>query len=289
MSSPKIHIGTAGWDYKDWIPGFYAKNKSSGFDWLEFYSEYFNTVEVNSTYYTYLNPKIVEGWLDKTKNNDDFIFIIKLHQDFTHKRYYSREQIQKVKFNLDILAAQEKLAGILIQFPYSFECNSGNIEYLRKLISDFEEYNKFVEIRHNSWKNKKASTITFCTIDQPVIGKAIEFSPVVGNNSAYIRFHGRNEDAWKMSLANFGKKQTYNQQSERYNYLYSPGELAEIERKIKEIFDQIKQVFIIANNHPNGNAVVNAFELMHLLGADEKISIPEATISQFPRVKKIAL
>ena len=54
MESPKIYIGTAGWSYKDWQPNFYPKTQSKDFDWLEYYSEFFNTVEVNSTYYTFL-------------------------------------------------------------------------------------------------------------------------------------------------------------------------------------------------------------------------------------------
>jgi len=62
---PKYHIGTAGWSYKDWVPSFYPKNQSAGSDWLQFYSHYFNCIEVNSTYYTYISPKVVEGWIKK--------------------------------------------------------------------------------------------------------------------------------------------------------------------------------------------------------------------------------
>ncbi|MGB5287041.1 MAG: DUF72 domain-containing protein [Ignavibacteriaceae bacterium] len=68
---PKYYIGTAGWSYKDWVPSFYPKQQSGKFacrgstssrlDWLQFYSHYFNCVEVNSTYYAYLSPRIVEG------------------------------------------------------------------------------------------------------------------------------------------------------------------------------------------------------------------------------------
>ena len=50
---PKFFLGTAGWSYKDWVPGFYPKQQSGSFDWLQFYSHYFNCVEVNSTYYAY--------------------------------------------------------------------------------------------------------------------------------------------------------------------------------------------------------------------------------------------
>ena len=98
-----------------------------------------------------------------------------------------------------------------------------------------------MEVRHSSWNNNRAleffkeNDLTFCTIDQPQIGQAIEFDPIITNDKAYIRFHGRNVEAWKKSLSNFGKPQTYEEQSSRYSYLYSPGELVEIEQKIKAI------------------------------------------------------
>ena len=286
MKTPKLYIGTAGWSYKDWVPNFYPKQQSKNFDWLDFYSQYFNTVEVNSSYYTYLNPKIVEGWLRKTEDVDDFLFTVKLHQDFTHNKNYDEQKIRVVQNNLDMLKKSERFGGLLIQFPYSFDFNDANVEYMRGLIEIFDGYDKFVEVRHNSWQNKKAKSITFCTIDQPQIGKAIEFNPVVGNKFAYIRFHGRNEEAWKRSLNNFGKKQTYDERSSRYKYLYSPGELVEVSQKIKEIYDKVKKIFVIMNNHPKGDAVVNAFELLHYLRDNLKIKMPETIIKAYPRLKE---
>lgn len=286
MNSPKLYTGTAGWSYDDWHPNFYPFKQSKDFNWLEFYSRYFNAVEVNSTYYTYISPKVVENWLEHIDDNKEFLFTLKLHMDFTHKHNYDRAKIKAVKFNLDLLQKNERLGGLLMQFPYSFDCNDGNIDYLRRLIGEFEEYDKFVEVRHRSWQNKKAKTVTFCTIDQPGIGEAIEFNPVVGNGSAYIRFHGRNAGAWKDSITNFGKKQSYAERSARYDYLYSPGELAEINMNIKEVFDKAKRIFIIMNNHPQGKAVANAFELLHYLKDGAKIKMPDTIVNAYPHLRE---
>ena len=125
-------------------------------------------------------------------------------------------------------------------------------------------------------------------LDQPEIGEAVEFNPAKTGDNLYIRLHGRNEEAWKASIANFGKEQTYDQQSQRYDYLYSPGELLEIERSVKEVLDTVKKVFIILNNHPKGNAVANAFEILHLLNERIKVNIPETTLKSYPRLVKIA-
>ncbi|MEN8193498.1 MAG: DUF72 domain-containing protein [Bacteroidota bacterium] len=286
MQTPQLYIGTAGWSYKDWVPNFYPKQQTKNFDWLEFYSQYFNTVEVNASYYTYLNPRVVESWLQKTEDIDDFLFTIKLHQDFTHKHNFSKENIKLFQYNLDLLKKSEKLAGLLIQFPYSFHYSESNVEYMRKLIEIFDNYQKFVEVRHKSWQNKKARSVTFCTIDQPQIGKSMEFNPMVGNKTAYIRFHGRNEDAWFNSFKDFGKKQSYQEQSARYEYFYSPGELIEFSQKIKELYDKVKKVFVIMNNHPKGDAVANAFELMHMLKGRSRIKMPPTITKPYPRLRE---
>lgn len=290
-----LYIGTAGWSYKDWVPSFYPKVQSSSFDWMEYYSQYFNVVEVNSSYYTYINPKIVEGWINKVEMRDDFLFTIKLHQDFTHKKKYSNEQIKAVRFNLDKLSAANRFGGLLIQFPYSFVLNKENANHVKDIIDTFAEYEKFIEVRHKSWfiqrffdflENNNSS---LCTIDQPAIGEAVEFKPVKTGDNLYIRFHGRNTKAWKGSLGKFGKDQSYEEQSERYNYLYSPGELVEIEQKIKEVLDTVKKVFVILNNHPKGNAVANALELIHLLNERIKVNVPDTTLKSYPRLSKISL
>ncbi|MBT8383074.1 MAG: DUF72 domain-containing protein [Ignavibacteriaceae bacterium] len=292
---PKYYIGTAGWSYKDWVPNFYPKNQSTKFDWLQFYSRYFNCVEVNSTYYAYLSPKIVEGWIRKVSDNVDFIFHVKLHQDFTHKRKYDEQNVKAVRYNLDLLAKAERLGGLLIQFPYSFPYDNSATQFIQDLKDIFPNYKNFVEVRHSSWQNKKAfdffkqANLTFCTIDQPQIEQAISFEPIIINDKAYIRFHGRNIEAWKNSINNFSKKQSYEERSERYKYLYSPGELIEIEQKIKSIQKKVKEVHIITNNHPQGDAVANAFELIHLLEEKDKVEVPNTIVKAYPRLQEISV
>jgi uncharacterized protein YecE (DUF72 family) len=293
MSSIKFNIGTAGWSYKDWVPSFYPKNQSGGFDWLQFYAQYFNCVEVNSTYYTYISPKIVDGWIKKVEDSNDFIFHIKLHQDFTHKRKFNEQHTKSVRYNLDQLRKSERLGGLLIQFPYSYSFDGNSVQHIQKLRDIFSDIDCFVEVRHSSWNNNRAleffreNDLTFCTIDQPQIGQAIEFEPIITNDKAYIRFHGRNVEAWKKSLSNFGKPQTYEEQSSRYSYLYSPGELVEIVQKIKSIQQKVKEVNVIMNNHPQGDAIANAFELIHLLEEKIQVEMPPTILKAYPRLKEI--
>ena len=286
----KIYVGTAGWSYKDWVTAFYPKGQSSNFDWLTYYSYYFNSVEVNATYYAYLSQKIVEGWLKKTEDNENFKFTIKLHQDFTHKKLILRENSKLVIDNLNILNKEDKLGGLLIQFPYSFGFNEEAINHISKLKEIFCDYPIFVEVRHNSWTKPqvfeyfKQAGLSFCVIDQPQISKSISFNLIVTNELLYIRLHGRNAKAWFGNMQDINKKQTYDEQNERYNYLYTPGELLEIKNKINDLIDKVKTIYIIFNNHPHGNAPANAFEMLRFLNENIKIDIPETILKSFSRI-----
>lgn len=290
-----VYIGTAGWLYDDWQNVFYPQKQSASFNLLQFYSVYFNVVEVNSTYYTYLKPNIIEGWVDKTSDNNNFKFVIKLHQDFTHRHKFENKDVSSFTSNLDILKSMEKLGGILIQFPYSFQFNANNLEYLYRIIEIFEQYERFIEVRHSSWNNEGAleflssRKITICTIDQPEIGSSLGFTPLITSKTAYFRMHGRNKEEWLNAIKNYGKEMNYQQQNARYKYLYSPGEIAEIDSKIREIYNKVENIYVIMNNHPSGYATVNSFELMYILGNGEKISVPKTTLNNFNRLRNIAI
>jgi len=279
---PKYFVGTAGWSYKDWVPVFYPRQQDSSFDFLTHYSQYFNTVEVNSTYYTYIAPAIAAGWLRKINEEEEFLFTVKLHGDFTHKRRFNKGSVDKTISVLDILSRNNRLNGILIQFPYSFAFSSEAANYITKLSDIFGMYNKFLEVRHSSWNNNEVADflsrndLTFSTIDQPQLGKAIGFQPVITNSRAYFRLHGRNEEGWKKSISDFGKKEASEDPNERYRYLYSLSELTEIAKQIKEAEGKVKEINVIMNNHPGGGAVVNALEMIILLGEKLKKKIPSS-------------
>ncbi len=286
-----FYVGTAGWYYKDWQNCFYGTVTED--NRLKFYSEYFNTVEVNVTFYSYIKAEIVKKWIEKVSNNPDFLFSVKLNQDFTHKRNFGITQIKYFEYNLELLNKSEKLGALLMQFPYSFEFNSANVAYLNNLFQIFSTFDKVLEVRHNSWNNKDAiafltdAKVSFCIIDQPKLGNALPLVPFVTSNILYLRLHGRNIKEWKNSIVTYNKTKSYEEQNERYNYLYLPGEITEIENNIREVYDKVKKVFVILNNHPSGNAVANALEFMYLLNNRTKINIPETILQSFPSLSKL--
>jgi len=289
----QLYIGTSGWSYKDWVGRFYPRAQSKNFDYLKYYADFFNSVEVNVSYYSYLKPETADTWIEKLKDKDDFLFTVKLHNDFTHEYKFDRERIEDVKTILSILNDADRLGGLLIQFPYSFVLNHDNAYHVKNIIDAFGEYEKFIEVRHKSWyidrffnflQQNKSS---LCTIDQPNIGESVGFNDKIDTANSYIRLHGRNEKGWLESINKFNTKQTFEQKSERYNYLYTPAEITDLGIKIKEIAQRIKKIFIFFNNHPKGSSVANALELKNYLKDNSGVKIPETTLQAYPRLSKL--
>ena len=153
------------------------------------------------------------------------------------------------------------LGAVLAQFPISFKNTNPNRDYLESVVEKFKQYPLVVEVRHNSWTNEGTlryfaeKGVAFCNIDQPRLGKAIAPSEHVTAAFAYVRLHGRNYDQWFDS----------DSRNDRYNYLYTDPELQGWKTRIDTIAAKAKKTFVIANNHFEGKAAVNALQLKHML------------------------
>src|SRR5262249_56620508 len=118
----------------------------------------------------------------------------------------------------------------------------------------FIEYPRVVEVRHDTWNNAETidyfaqRNIAFCNIDQPQIGRSISPTEHVPSPLGYVRLHGRNYDQWFEAEA----------PHDRYNYLYREAELAGWKEKITRIAAKAEVTYVIANNHFEAKAAVNA-------------------------------
>jgi uncharacterized protein YecE (DUF72 family) len=276
-------IGTAGWHYKDWEIIFYPQNKGKTFDKLEFYSQFFDCVEVDSTFYNFFSPEKVRDWVNRVNANKRFMFSVKMNNLFTHKQVFSADDVKTMRSFLDEFTASGKFESVLLQFPYHFICNSENKQYLFLLSKIFGSYKLVAELRHLSWHNPltynflEESKLHLCNIDQPRVLDNVPFTSTVLGKYAYVRLHGRNENAW-LKNSNDGK----------FDYLYSNSELEKILKRIEELRKQSDKVYIILNNHPIGKAAVNAFSLISMMRNGRRVPIPEQTLYFYPNLLPIA-
>jgi uncharacterized protein YecE (DUF72 family) len=286
-----VRIGTSGWNYPTgkgtWNGIFYPlpEDRERGFDELRFYSERFNTVEVNSTFYGQPRAAVALGWARRTPA--DFEFAVKLYQKFTHpgmtidRSPVTQADVDAFKGGIDPLAASGKLGPLLIQFPFSFQRSAEANDYLRWLLNAFRDYSLAVELRHRSWSDAQQDTDTVLAayraaqvqIDEPKFESSIKQDLSAGASDLfYVRFHGRNAREWW----------DHAESEDRYNYLYSEQELAPIAGKAKLARDLNKKVYLLMNNHFSAQSVANATTLKKMLGEPITGRMTPEFIERFP-------
>ena len=108
-----VKIGTSGYSYDDWRGSFYPQTIKSA-QMLEYYCQHFNTVELNVTYYTIPKVHTFEKLVAKTP--DDFEFIIKTHQETTHRRKENAISVTNLLESVKPVIEANKFHGFLAQF-----------------------------------------------------------------------------------------------------------------------------------------------------------------------------
>lgn len=219
------------------------------------------------------------------EDNPNFVFTAKLWKHFTHEpRNLDPDAVDQVKAWLQPLHESGRLGAILCQFPWSFKGGKENARYLKDLFETFGEYPLALEVRHSSWDTPdvyewlRERSVAFCNIDQPVIGKSLERTEEITAQIGYFRLHGQNRDSWFSEKAGV---------EERYNYLYDSEELEPWAETIERLAPQLRRVFIIFNNHYQGQAPANALEMMaRISGAG--IPVPPQLLNSFPRLEDVS-
>jgi len=281
-----IRVGPAGWSYADWAGIVYPSRKPAGFHEAAYLSQFFDTIEINTSFYQPLRPEHCRHWMAVVSANPRFLFTAKLWQRFTHESSAGVEDERAVRAGFDVLRDGGKLGAVLLQFPFSFHRTEENIAYLGKLLKMFSDYPLVVEVRHSTWNDKAFYAmlhergVGFCNIDQPVIGHSMKPTERATSRVAYVRLHGRRYDTWFSD-------DPATPPSERYNYLYAEQELEPWVARIRHVSEGGDSTFVIANNHFEGKAIVNALQLVHLL-THAKVKIPEPLRQRYPELDRIA-
>ncbi len=279
----KLFIGPAGWDYQDWQGVVYPAGLR-GTDRLTFLAELFSLVEINVTFYRPLAPNLAPRWLEAVQGTPDFRFTAKLWQIFTHERKLPAAELGQFREGLAPLLAAGRLGVLLAQFPYSFHNTEENRAYLVQLKAALPEYPLALEVRHRSWQQQALRDflqevgLDFVNVDQPMVSYAMGATRWVTGPRGYLRCHGRRKETW----FEFGEDR-----GARYDYLYAPEELADLADRARELMEKAGETYVIFNNHPAGQAVVNALELAHRLQGG-KFKPPQCLLTAFPRLGELA-
>ena len=261
-----IRFGPAGWSYPDWAGVVYPEPRPRGFDPLAYLARYFDTIEINSTFYRPPPPETPRRWASRVAANADFKFTTKLWQRFTHQRdaAWTQDEVDAVRAGLDPLAEASRLGAVLVQFPWSFKACASSLELLSRIAAAFKGYPLVVEVRHGSWNRPEfyewlgERETGFVNIDQPIFRQSIEPSAKASGRVGYVRLHGRNYEDWFREDAG---------RDARYDYLYGRAELEPWVERIRELATGglVEDVYVVTNNHFRGQAVANAVMLSSMI------------------------
>lgn len=276
-----IRIGPAGWSYKDWAAIVYPSPKPKGFEELTYLAQFFDTIEINVTFYRPVPARTSESWIRKVEQNQRFKFTGKLWQGFTHDRNAGADDERQFKDGYAPLLEAGRLGAILLQFPWSFRNTDDNRDYVARLQSRFHDYPLVLEVRHASWNQigtldwLEQMDIGLCNIDQPLFHKSIKPGAEATSSVGYVRLHGRNYQKWFSENA---------QSHERYDYLYTVEELEPWVDRVKTVAARTKDTYAVTNNHYVGKATVNALEIASLLkGAP--VDAPPSLVQHYPELE----
>jgi uncharacterized protein YecE (DUF72 family) len=242
-----ISIGTSGYNYPHWWNGVFYPSDLPQRKWLEFYTEYFDTVELNVTFYRLPRKEVFEGWYKRTSKK--FLFAVKGSRFITHiKRLKDCREPLSLLFD-HASALKEKLGVVLWQLPPRFSFEKERLEKFCVLLSTLPRsklHRHAFEFRDESWFCQEAFRIleefhfAYCIAH----GSGLPFMEKVTSNFIYLRLHGGEV---------------------LYGSNYSDKELNQWAGKIQSWKGKGKTVFVYFNNDAYGFAIKNALSLKKLV------------------------
>jgi uncharacterized protein YecE (DUF72 family) len=256
----EFFIGCSGWSYTAWKGPFYPPNLESS-EWLRYYSQKFDYVEIDSSFYKIPNQFMVKNWDRKTPDN--FRFAAKFPKIITHDKHLVDVK-EEVELFLKVMEPlREKTLALLIQLPPSMEIIPG-LDGLRQLVPLLDSKFRYaVEVRHQSWFQDLAYNFfannNLCMVWSQLAG--IRTPPIVTTDFLYVRFIGDRS----IDENNFGKIQ-------KDRVL----EMSKWARRVKRVEEEKKKenkelslAMIAANNHYAGFGPGTANMFRKMIGLSE--------------------
>lgn len=290
--------GTTSWTDASVIASgsFYPRQVKSAEARLRHYASVFGTVEVDSTYYALPSARNSMLWVERTPA--DFVFTIKTFRLFTHHQtppaaipadvraslpasdkpnLYLKdlpsEQIDELwrryLYGIEPLWRAGKLKAVLFQFAPWFSCTPEHFDYIERCQSRLGEIAMAVEFRHASWfaGAQAARTLDFARqrglvhviVDEPqgFANTVPDIWEVTSPAFAIVRLHGRNRETWNLK--------GLHSSAERFKYLYSDAELADLRDHILMLGRQAQCVQVLFNNNYQDWGVRNALSMQSML------------------------
>jgi uncharacterized protein YecE (DUF72 family) len=234
-----VHIGTSGWSYDHWRGVLYPHDAPARLR-LNYYTNHFQTVELNSSYYRWPRDASFRRWRSVTP--ESFLLTVKAPRGLTHtSRLYAPERwVERISLAFETLAS--KRGVLLVQLPPQFLCDYRRLDYFLRLVPGWLRV--AVEFRHPSWHSEEIFNLleergaAYCVMSGARLLCVLRATaPFV-----YVRLHG--PDRYHL-----------------YAGSYSAQDISWWSERIREWEGAGRDVFVYFNNDGDGHAVRNALAL----------------------------
>jgi uncharacterized protein YecE (DUF72 family) len=247
----KLRIGCSGWSYKDWVGPFYPADTQAK-DYLRFYSQAFNCVEIDSSFYRIPSPFMVSQWKNNTP--EGFTFSPKLSKKITHDNKLENFESTLLYFYSVMSKLGNKLGPIVVQLPPSIKVEKHKA-VMEKFVSSLEpRFKHAIEFRHKSWFTPE----TYKLLEKHGVAMAwsinqyLETPPEVTSDFVYLRMVGTRE------ITKFtGIQKEMREEMERWA------------SALKEKAGPSEEGYVFFNNHFAGFGPESVNEFRRLLGMIE--------------------
>ncbi len=183
----RIHIGTSGWHYEHWRGPFYPVDLPKT-QFLRYYAERFQTVEINSSFYRLPSQETLLKWRETTQ--EGFLFAVKASRFITHMKKLKEPERTLPPFLGTVDALGQKLGPILFQLPPSWGFHAERFSAFLSALPHGLRY--AFEFRNPSWFNDQAYKamaergVAMCIFDLAGFQSPRE----VTGELVYLRLHG---------------------------------------------------------------------------------------------------
>jgi uncharacterized protein YecE (DUF72 family) len=278
-----ILIGTSGYHYPHWWNGVFFPSDLPQRKWLEFYAEYFDTVELNVSFYRLPKKEVFEGWYKRTPKR--FSFAVKGSRFITHiKRLKDCRELLSLLLD-HASPLKEKFGVVLWQLPPRFRFQEERLEEFCVLLSTLPRSKRLrhaFEFRDESWFCREAFRIleefnfAFCIAH----GSGLPLMETLTHSTApspsfedEVKRRGSGSTLSKpwplgMEVEGLTTDFTYlrlHGGEVLYGSYYSDKELKQWAEKIKDWRKKGKTLFVYFNNDAYGFSVKNALTLKKLV------------------------
>ena len=248
MAKGRIHVGTTGFNYPDWLGNFYPQFCPPA-DFLRCYSNVFSTVELDSTFYRIPDIDTVEKWARSTSG--DFCFSARFPQSVTHEGTLDARIAAATSFIEVMRRLEDKSGPLLMQFPASFGQESKSIlnELLKQLPTGIR---MVVEFRRSDW----FTPATFRLLRKHGVALSLTECP------GLPRLRVRTADFVYVRLV--GDRSSITEDFSHVR-LSRAEELSFWTDAVRELSDQTAEIYAYLSNHFSGHAPTTARQFRELL------------------------